>query len=275
MRTVVLTIAALVAFAANSVICRLALGEGSIDAASFTLVRIAAGALALGVLTIGRGQRPAGRWGSAFALALYAVPFSFAYVSLEAGTGALILFAAVHLVMIGVGLTLGERPRAAEWLGMLVALCGLVWLVAPGVTAPPLLGATLMAIAGAAWGVYSLRGRATTAPVARTAGNFLLAVPVVAVAVAFALPAAHWTGRGVLLATISGALASGLGYVIWYAALPGLTATRAATVQLAVPLLAAFGGVALLGEAITVRLATAAALILSGVGMAIRGRRRR
>jgi len=275
--TAALTALTLVAFAGNSVLCRLALGDSTIDAAAFTTIRLLTGALTLLALAGARDRRlprrQHGNWVSAFVLFAYAVAFSYAYLSLGAGTGALILFGAVQATMIAVGLHAGERPSRVEWAGLLVALAGVIWLVLPGLTAPSPAGTGLMALAGVAWGVYSLRGRRTRDPLPETAGNFLRSVPMVAVVALLAADEIHLTGRGFVLATASGALASGVGYVIWYAALRGLTATRAAIVQLAVPVLAASGGVAFLAETITTRLVVAAVLILGGVGAASASRR--
>lgn len=279
-RTAVCTVLAMIAFAANSLLCRQALGTGAIDAASFTVVRIASGALLLVPLARasrrnGRGAS-AGTWTSAALLFVYAAGFSFAYVTLPVGTGALILFAAVQSTMIAAGLRSGERPAILEWAGLVLALGGLVWLVAPGITAPSPAGSALMAVAGIAWGIYSLRGRGTTDPLGDTAGSFLRAVPMALAVSLMGARAFHASPRGLLLAATSGAIASGLGYVLWYAALRGLTATRAATVQLAVPVLTAAGGVAILGETITGRLVASAALILGGIALAVleHGRRR-
>jgi drug/metabolite transporter (DMT)-like permease len=202
-------------------------------------------------------------------LFLYAVTFSFAYISLSAGTGALILFGAVQITMILSGLIAGERPRLLEWLGLLAALGGLVYLVLPGLSAPSPLGSALMALAGIAWGVYSLRGRGIDDPVANTTGNFVRAAPLALIVSLIALSNYSLSPKGALLAVLSGALASGLGYVIWYAALRDLTATRAATVQLAVPVIAAIGGIFFLAEAVTLRLTFASIAILGGVGLAI------
>jgi drug/metabolite transporter (DMT)-like permease len=271
------TAAAMVAFAANSVLCRLALGHATIDAPSFTTVRLVSGALTLLALasTLHRGREiaPRGGWPAAGALFGYAIAFSFAYLSLSAGTGALILFGAVQLTMILAALRAGERPGALQWLGFACAVVGLVYLVAPGVTAPSPLGALLMAFAGACWGVYSLLGRGSANPMLDTTANFLRAAPLAVVASAIAFAHMHVSSTGLLLATASGAVSSGLGYVIWYAALRGLTATRAAIVQLVVPLLAALGGVIFLGEEFTARLAIAGVLILGGVALAIAARR--
>lgn len=271
-RTASLTVVALVAFAANSILCRTALLGHLIDPASFTAIRLASGAVTLFLVVAwrARGLPPrAGQWRSAAALFAYALAFSLAYVSLDAGTGALILFGSVQLTMILAGLHAGERPRATEWLGLGLALGGLVVLVRPGLTAPAPLGAGLMAVAGIAWGVYSLRGRGSTSPLQNTAGNFVLTLPAAALAMFLGGSTVSWAPRGVLLAAASGALASGAGYAIWYAALPSLTATRAALVQLSVPVLAAAGGVWLLGEAIPLRLPIAAALVLGGVALAV------
>ena len=274
-RTALLTALALLAFAGNSILCRLALGSHAISPAGFTAVRLGAGAAALWLLVAlrtGGVPKPAGQWASAAALFAYAAAFSFAYVSLGAGTGALILFGAVQLTMILAGLRAGERPAAAEWSGLGLAVSGLVVLAFPGLTSPAPAGAALMAAAGVAWGVYSLRGRGSAEALRNTAGNFLLTVPMAALLLAVAGGTAGWTARGALLAAISGALASGVGYAIWYTALPSLTATRAALVQLLVPVIAAAGGVALLGEAVPLRLPIAAALVLGGVALAVTSR---
>jgi drug/metabolite transporter (DMT)-like permease len=275
-RTITLTLLALVAFAANSILCRLALGAGHIDAASFTTLRLLSGAIVLAGLLLlrpaGGARRFAGSWPAAFALALYAVPFSFAYRRLTAGTGALVLFGAVQATMLVAGLLAGERPPRLAWTGFVLAVLGLVVLVAPGVTAPEPLAAVLMAAAGIAWGIYSLLGRGGSDSAAATAGNFLRAVPLAALVSLLARAGAHADRRGAVLAIISGGVTSGLGYVLWYAVLPRLGAVRAAIAQLAAPALAAVGGVALLGEAATPRLLGAAALILGGVGLALRGR---
>lgn len=270
--TLALTCLALVAFAANSIFCRLALGAGHIDAASFTSLRLASGAVALAILVLLRAGRPSGSWFAAGALALYAVPFSFAYLSLTAGTGALLLFGAVQGTMVTAGLRAGERPRPIAWLGFAAAIAGLALLLAPGVSAPDPPAAALMVIAGIAWGLYSLLGRGTADPAAATAGNFVRAAPL-AILVSVAMRAsAHADRRGAILAIVSGAVTSGLGYVLWYAVLPRLGAVRAAMAQVAAPALAAIGGVALLGEPATPRLAGAAALILGGVAVALQAR---
>ncbi len=276
LRTSLHTALALLAFAANSVLCRLALGNGAIDAASFTAIRLTAGAATLWLVVrfVSRAPstRPRGDWASAIALFLYAISFSFAYLSLSAGTGALVLFGAVQTTMIIAGLRSGERLQPLQWAGLLVAVGGLVALVFPGLTAPSPAGAALMAVAGAAWGVYSLRGRGATDPIAVTADNFIRSVPLVLLVALATFSTARLTPQGIWLAFLSGSLASGIGYVVWYAALRGLTATRAATVQLAVPVLVAFAGVLFLAEAVSVRLILSAVLILGGVGLTLVGR---
>jgi len=270
---VLLAAAALVGFAANSLLCRLALGPGLIDAASFTFVRLAAGAsvlLALSARGAGRFVRGAGSWTSAFALFAYAAAFSYAYLRIGAGTGALLLFGAVQATMLAGGLRAGERLRRGGAFGLALALLGLVVLVRPGLAAPDALGAASMAAAGVAWGVYSLRGRTARAPsLVETAGNFARSVPL---AVALSLPtfpSAHASTHGIALAVASGAIASGLGYTLWYAALPGLGAVRAAIVQLSVPVLTAAAASILLGEPVTLRLVVASLLILGGIALAL------
>jgi drug/metabolite transporter (DMT)-like permease len=270
-RTIVLTSLAMIAFAGNSLLCRLALRHTQIDAASFTLVRLVSGAVVLGlVVGLRGGRRPsAGDWPSALALFVYAAGFSFAYVSLPTATGALLLFGAVQITMIGRGLWAGERLRAVQGAGCLLAFGGLVGLLLPGLSAPPLGGAVLMLGAGCAWGVYSLRGKGALDPVAVTAGNFLRAVPMALVVGAFLFKDLSLDRTGVAYAVASGALASGIGYAIWYSALPALKATTAATVQLSVPLIAAIGGIVFLAEPVTLRLALASVAVLGGIALVI------
>lgn len=272
-KTLALTTLTMVAFAANSLLCRMALGESAIDAASFTTLRLASGALMLWFIvrlrTPADAPRHASDWLAAAMLFLYAVSFSFAYITLSAGTGALILFGVVQLTMFFAGLRGGEHFSGLSWVGLGLALAGLVYLVSPGVTAPEPSGAILMVMAGFGWGIYSLRGRGVADPLRSTARNFLLAVPLGAiVSLAFA-GRFHMELQGLALAVTSGAIASGLGYVIWYAALRGLTATSAATVQLSVPVIAAFGGVVLLSETVTLRLLVASATILGGIAIVL------
>jgi drug/metabolite transporter (DMT)-like permease len=275
-KTTVLTAFTLVAFAANSVLCRLALGNGAIDAASFTIIRLVSGAAALFViLRAGRGVgagRGGSRWISAFMLFLYAITFSFAYITLQTGTGALILFGAVQITMILMAMASGVRLLVVEWIGMVVAFAGLVYLVLPGVSAPSLAGFCLMAIAGSAWGVYTLKGKGSATPLADTARNFARTVPFTAVVALFAIETAHLSPLGVALAVASGAIASGLGYTVWYMALRGLSATQAAVVQLFVPVIAALGGVVFMSEEISLRLVIAAVLTLGGILMVVLGR---
>lgn len=278
MATALLTILALVAFAANSIFARLALGGLSIDPASYTAVRLMTGAATLWLIVrFGRADEPAlseGGWMAAAMLFLYVVTFSFAYLSLSTGTGALILFAAVQITMIAIGLGSGERPSALYWLGLLLAVVGLVYLVSPGITAPPPLGSLLMGTAGIAWGLYSVLGRGVRNPVHATAKNFLNTVPLALVVLLVWLPSLALTAEGAIWAALSGSITSAVGYVIWYAALRGLTATMAATVQLSVPAIAALGGVLFLSEPMTWRLILSGAVILSGVALAISSRKK-
>jgi drug/metabolite transporter (DMT)-like permease len=306
-----LTLLAMIAFASNSLLCRAALKQTSIDAGSFTFIRIFSGAVALWLVLQTRrklivdrtasplverseavtslpspqsspnrrggpfslrekvGMRAACNWISALALFAYAAAFSFAYNSLSAGTGALLLFGAVQATMILWGFRKGERLHAIQIVGLIVALAGLLVLVFPGLSAPPLIGSILMLGAGVAWGVYSLRGKGVPDATASTAGNFLRAVPFAALVSVVMLPKMHLDSLGVTYAVISGAITSGLGYVIWYAALAGLKAASAATVQLSVPVLAATGGILLLGEPVTLRYVIASAAVLGGIFLVV------
>lgn len=269
--TLLLTGLALTAFAGNSVLCRLALGAHTIDAAGFTVVRVGAGALVLVLLRLVTRLPGTPRHDPLAPLLLfaYAGAFSFAYRSLAAGTGALILFGAVQATMLIGAVRAAERPRPIEIAGLGIALAGLVYLVLPGLHAPSPAGAALMAVAGIAWGVYSVRGRGSRAPLADTAWNFAWALPVAGLVAAADFRELHVTAPGAGWAALSGAVTSGLGYVVWYAALGRLTTVRAATVQLAVPVLAALGGVAFLSERVTFRLLVAALLILGGIGVTL------
>src|SRR5438034_8336585 len=283
----------MIAFASNSLLCRLALKQTSIDAASFTFIRIFSGAFALWLimkirtwLITDRTPSPraasfshsslrrttcfvAGNWLSALALLVYAAGFSFAYTTLSAGTGALLLFGAVQATMIFWDMHKGERLDATQIAGFLIAVTGLVVLVFPGLSAPPLIGSILMLGAGVAWGIYSLRGRGERNPASVTTGNFVRAVPfAVALSVIF-LPSTNYNLAGITYAITSGAITSGLGYVIWYSALPGLKTASAATVQLSVPVLAATGGILLLGEPITVRYVLASVAVLGGIALVV------
>jgi len=271
LHTAILTLLALAAFAGNSVLCRLALTRTGIDPASFSSIRLASGAVTLWLIVRCRRVPPelGGSWLSAGALFIYAASFSFAYVTLPAGAGALLLFGAVQATMIGTGLWAGERMSLEQWGGFILALSGLVALLLPGLSTPSLGGAVLMLTAGIAWGMYSLQGRGLNDPTGATAGNFLRTLPLTGLMSLGAWPWARTDGMGIVYAMLSGALASGVGYAVWYAALRGLTATRAATVQLTVPVLVALGGVALLGEPITWRQSIAATAILGGVGLVL------
>ena len=284
-RTLLLTVVTLVAFASNSVLCRFALREGEIDAGSFTAVRLVSGAVFLWLVivlprrpwrVVQEAEPPSfGSWSMAFFLFAYAVCFSFAYLSLSAATGGLILFGCVQATMIAYGLVRGERPTWLEWSGLVVAVSGLVYLFLPRLDAPSLVGGSLMALAGVSWGFYSVLGSGVPDPSLATAGNFARSVPF-----AFAIGligligpiGAHASAKGVLLAVVSGAVTSGLGYVLWYHALKGLTATRAAVVQLAVPVIVALGGVAFIGEELTLSLVLSGALILGGIAIVVAGK---
>jgi drug/metabolite transporter (DMT)-like permease len=271
-RIALLIVFAMLAFAGNSLLCRVALRDTSIDAASFTSIRLASGALVLWVLLRSRGKQPlaAGSWPMAAMLFTYAVCFSFAYRDLTAATGALLLFGAVQLTMTGYGLFQGERLVGLRLVGVLVAIAGLVWLLLPGLAAPPVVAAGLMLVAGLAWGIYSLLGRGAGDAAAATGGNFIRAVPFAAVLSLAAASQSSPDTTGLMYAVASGAVTSGLGYVLWYAALPALTATSAATIQLCVPAIAALGGAVLLAEPITARLLIASAAILGGIALTIR-----
>ncbi len=313
-RIFILTSLTMIAFASNSLLCRAALKQTGIDAASFTFVRIFSGAVTLWIILVVRrrllvektaspladgresgqespsAQRPAdtsggsrrekagirlpgwkeaGTWASAVALYIYAAAFSFAYNTLSAGTGALLLFGAVQATMIFWAVRQGERLRAIQIAGLAVAVAGLVLLVFPGLSAPPLIGSTLMLSAGVAWGIYSLLGRTSGNAIAATTGNFLRAVPFAAAACILLFPWAQLDRLGIGYALISGAITSGLGYVIWYSALPSLKAASAATVQLSVPVLAAAGGILLLGESLTLRFVIASVAVLGGIALVV------
>ena len=271
-RTVALTFFTLIAFASNSVLCRLALAPGLIGAGTFTGVRLLSGAMMLMLLVALRGRATAvqGSWGSAVALFAYAAPFSFAYLRIPAGVGALVLFGTVQATMIGSDLLKGKRLRSTELAGLVLAVAGLTVLTLPGVSAPDPAGVGLMIVAGVAWGIYSLRGRAAIDPLKSTATNFsrslLFAMPLGIASLGYET----FTLPGVSYAIASGAMASGLGYALWYTALRGLTATQAGIVQLLVPVLAAIGGILLLGESVSVRLLFAGLTILAGVALAVR-----
>jgi drug/metabolite transporter (DMT)-like permease len=274
MNAAIVTAFTLVAFAANSLLCRMALGGHLIDPVSFTTIRLVSGALAL-ILVLrlsgesNKPQQAKGSWASGLALFAYAIAFSLAYVSLSTGMGALILFGSVQVTMISVALKSGEKLGPVQWIGLAAAISGFIYLVMPGISAPDPLGALLMCISGIAWGVYSIRGKGVSTPVVMTAGNFTRSAPMAIIAGAIAFSSVHLELFGVLLALVSGIITSGLGYVLWYKALRSLTTTQASAVQLMVPVIAAFGGVAFLAEQVSFRLIFGSALILGGVALAV------
>lgn len=276
--TWVLTFLALLAFAANSILCRMALGDQSIDPASFTAIRLISGALVLLflVLVSGKSGRKTGTskgsWMSAAMLLLYAACFSYAYVSLDTGTGALVLFASVQITMISVAIIQGRRLSFGEWMGVIMAFAGFLYLVSPGVSAPPLKGLLLMTLSGMGWGVYSLRGKSSVNPLEDTAFNFARSLPVLPLLFLVPLTEINITHKGLVLALTSGALTSGIGYTIWYAALRGLSKVEASVVQLFVPALAAIGGVLFLSEVLTARLLLSSLIILGGIFLTIKAR---
>lgn len=277
MKIFLYTCLALVAFALNSILCRLALGTESIDAASFTTIRLISGAVILlaisSFLNRKKAKKKSGNWLSAFFLFAYAACFSFAYRNLTTATGALILFGSVQATMIFTAFRSGERPRILEWIGLFSALGGLIYLVFPGLSAPPVFASMLMLTAGVSWGFYTIRGKRVANPLAETTGNFLRAVPMAILASLPFIFQTHLSNKGVLLAVLSGAIASGIGYSLWYAALKSHTATRAAILQLSVPALAAIGGVIFLAEKVSTRLLFATVFILGGIALAIFGRK--
>jgi len=270
-RVSLLTILSLLAFAGNSVLCRIALKETEIDAATFTSVRLISGALALYLISnvFRRRQRGKGNWISAFALFVYAAAFSFAYLSLSTATGALILFGSVQATMIGHGAWSGDRFLAPQILGLAVAFTGLVGLLLPGLSSPPLIASLLMLASGVAWGVYSLRGKGAGDPTRVTSGNFLRAAVMALLLIILFRSDMNFDLTGIAYAIASGAMASGLGYSLWYSVLPWLKATNAATVQLSVPLIAAFGGILMLGESLTLRFVFASVAILGGIALVL------
>ncbi len=268
---VVRTALALLAFAGNSLLCRLALRSTTLDPASFTSIRLLSAAVTLSALVyLQRKERPTkGDWPSGLALFAYAAAFSLAYVNLTAGTGALLLFGAVQITMISAGYVRGERLSSFQILGLAMACAGLIWLVLPGLSAPPLQSSVLMVLAGVAWGIYSLRGGGATDPLNVTAGNFLRTVPMTAALSAVMLSSLSFNSSGALLAIASGAVTSGLGYAIWYGVLPRLKAANAATLQLSVPVIAAVAAILLLGEQPNLRLAMASVTIIFGIWLVI------
>ena len=279
LRTLTFTVLALVAFASNSLLTRSALGTGAIDAATFTAIRLLAGAAVLVALVrIRDGTWTALRGGGVLgpiSLFAYAVPFSLAYVRIGAAVGALVLFGVVQLTMIGYGIARGERPTPLMWLGLALAAGGLLVLTVPAVARPDPVGVMLMAVAGVAWAVYTLVGRRTSDPIAANARSFLWSTPLAMLLVALGRVPVHATARGIVLAVASGAIASGLGYAVWYRVLPRLTVTQAAVAQLSVPVIAAVGAVLTLGETLSMRLALSGVAVLSGVGLVLSARSRK
>jgi drug/metabolite transporter (DMT)-like permease len=273
LKWILLTLLAMMAFAGNSLLCRLALKETGIDPTLFFATRLVSGALMLWLMMRLRTERSAleGSWRAALALFVYASGFAYAYVQIPAGTGALLLFASIQITMILYGLIKGDRLSSIQWLGVILALGGLIALMLPRVESPPLSSALLMIGAGVAWGAYSLLGRGARNPSAATAGNFIRSVPLalMALLVAFALGNIRVDNLGLLYALASGAITSGLGYVLWYAVLKHLNVTQAATVQLSVPVITAFAGALLLAEAITSLLVFSTLAILLGVSLVI------
>lgn len=268
-RIISLTLFAMIAFAGNSLLCRLALKHTNIDATSFTSIRLLSGAIILALLAYSRGSKPTtgGNWLSALALFVYAACFSFAYINLSTASGALLLFGAVQATMIGYGVWQGERLSKQQFIGLLFAFAGLVILLLPGLSAPPLMASLLMIMSGIAWGVYSLRGRNAGDPNLATAGNFLRTVPIIIVFSLVMAKNISLDNLGIVYAIASGALASGMGYVLWYNVLPSLKASTASIVQLSVPVIAAVGGIVFLNESLTMNLVLASVAILGGIAL--------
>jgi drug/metabolite transporter (DMT)-like permease len=275
-KTIIFTGLALIAFAANSVLCRLALGESAIDASSFTIIRLISGAMVLlGILSINRNKKDStarGSWYAGVMLFLYAISFSFAYITLNTATGALILFGSVQITMIISSLISGTRLHVTEWTGVIIAFTGFVYLIFPAVTTPSAIGFLLMTVAGIAWGIYTLMGRESKNPLTDTAYNFFRTIPIAIILLVVTIKNSNYSSQGVLLAVLSGGVTSGIGYTIWYIALGGLSALQAAVLQLLVPVIAAFGGVIFVSETITLRLTVSAIMILGGILMVVLGR---
>ncbi|WP_437880372.1 DMT family transporter [Pseudomonas sp. LRF_L74] len=275
LRVAALTALAMLAFAGNSLLCRVALRDSQLDPASFTAIRLVSGAVVLALLVALRRQGPIrGDWRSGLALFGYAAGFSFAYVELDAGAGALVLFGAVQASMIGYGWLKGERLGLKQLTGLGLAIGGLLYLLLPGASAPPPGAAGMMVLAGVSWAFYSLLGRGNSDPLAATAGNFLRSLPALLPLCALYYNHLSWDGPGAFYAVLSGALASGIGYAIWYAALPHLKAIQAASVQLSVPIIASVGGALLLGEILSLRLALASMAVLGGIALILLAKRR-
>ena len=277
LKAVFFTSLALIAFAANSVFCRMALGEHSIDAASFTIIRLLSGAITLGLILLlthkGVSKRSKGSWAASLMLFVYAVCFSFAYNSLDTGTGALILFGSVQISMITISLFSGTRLHYSEWLGLGLAIFGFIYLVLPSLSTPSASGFLLMTLSGIAWGIYTLKGRGSSSPLSDTGYNFIRTLPLLVILLFISLPIISVSSEGIILAILSGSLASGIGYSIWYRALPFLSTTQAAVWQLSVPIIAAFGGVLFISEVVSSRLLVASMLILGGIFLVVIGKK--
>lgn len=282
MRVFLLSSLAMIAFAANSLLARLALVGNGTDPLTYTGLRLLSGALILALLVrLRRGDQAgplyrSGTWKQALALFGYALAFSLAYVRLGAAMGALVLFASVQIGMVTRAIVAGDRPGPFEWLGLVLAGGAFVYLVSPGLSAPDALGSALMILAGLCWAAYSLLGRGSAHPLEDTAGNFLRCLPPALAILGMGLVGQLPQADGVIYAIMSGAIASGLGYAVWYGVLPALSRTRAAVIQLSVPVIAAVAAIPLLGEASSLRLVIAAVLILGGIALAtlLSGRRR-
>jgi len=276
LKTCIFTGLALIAFAANSVLCRLALGNGAIDAASFTGIRLLSGAIVLCFILVikrnNQGEPSKGSWTASFMLFLYAIAFSYAYLSVDTGTGALILFGSVQISMIFLSFISGTRLHTTEWAGVIIAFSGLIYLILPSITTPSINGFMLMTISGISWGIYTLRGRNSKNPLMDTAYNFLRTTPFVVLLAAFTLENVNYSTEGIVLALLSGGITSGIGYTIWYIALRGLTSTQAAVIQLSVPIIAAIGGVLFVSEVITPRLIISTAIVLGGILLVVLGK---
>ena len=267
---------ALIAFAANSVLCRMALGSGAIDASSFTIIRLLSGVVVLLIVISTTGKTAdistKGSWAASFMLFLYAVTFSYAYITLDTGTGALILFGSVQITMILLSLISGTRLHITEWAGVIIAFAGFIYLILPGVSMPSVSGFLLMTVAGIAWGIYTLKGRGSKGPLMDTAYNFIRTIPFVVILAITTFDNISYSYEGIVLALISGGVTSGIGYTIWYIALGGLSSTQAAVLQLSVPVIAALGGVIFVSEAITFRLTISAAMVLGGILIVVLGK---
>jgi drug/metabolite transporter (DMT)-like permease len=276
LKTITVTSLALIAFAANSVLCRLALGNTAIDAASFTILRLLSGTTVLLILVFASGKvappSSTGSWSASFMLFLYAVTFSFAYNSLDTATGALILFASVQITMILLSLVAGNRLHFSEWIGVVLAFSGFVYLILPDVTTPSGIGFLLMSVAGIAWGIYTLKGHGSKYPLVDTAYNFLRTTPLVVVLAIITVGTSKYSAEGILLAAVSGGITSGIGYTMWYIALADLSSTQAAVLQLSVPVIAALDGIVFVSEAITSRLILSSAVILGGILIVVTSR---